>query len=102
MFRRKMVVAGAAVALGVLAPMAMAAADDYVDQSIPTVPPSVEGTILTRTPKPQVLGENQSRGASLPVTGGDIAELTFIGLAAVGTGTVLVRRSRRANAPEPA
>jgi len=55
------------------------------------------------TPPAQVLGENLSTGTSgtstpsgtLPVTGGDIAGMTIIGLGAVATGTVLVRRSRR-------
>lgn len=34
-------------------------------------------------------------GSTLPVTGGDVAELTLIGLVAVGGGTLLVRRSRK-------
>ena len=51
-----------------------------------------------------VLGNNLGRstgaapatsGSGLPVTGGDIAGMTAVGLAAVGTGAVLVRRSRR-------
>lgn len=59
-------------------------------------------------PKAQVLGETVEQPAvapaaavktapvsTLPVTGGDIAEMAFIGLGLVGVGTVLVRRSRR-------
>lgn len=56
---------------------------------------TVRGNDLTRTP--QVDADNEDRG-SLPVTGGDIAGLVAIGAAAVGTGTVMVRRSRRRTA----
>ena len=51
--------------------------------------------------QPAVLGETvtapqeQARGGELPVTGGDVAGLTAAGLAMVGAGAVLVRRSRR-------
>ena len=34
-------------------------------------------------------------GKALPVTGGDVVGLTVIGLAALGGGTLLVRRSRK-------
>lgn len=37
----------------------------------------------------------EAPSGSLPVTGGDVVGLTLIGLFAVGTGAVLVRRSRR-------
>jgi hypothetical protein len=56
----------------------------------------VQGVVVPRD-TPQVLpaqavqGENQT----LPVTGGDIAELAGMGLILVGSGTVLVRRGRR-------
>jgi uncharacterized surface anchored protein len=36
---------------------------------------------------------------TLPFTGGDVAELTLIGIGLVGVGAVLVRRSRRTAAP---
>jgi hypothetical protein len=98
MMTRKMLAAGALVALGVFAPVLSASADDYVNHSTPS---SVEGTVVTRgsvrnDPKPTVLAATRTRGlAGLPVTGGDIAELTVIGLASLATGTVLVRRSHR-------
>lgn len=64
-------------------------------------PPEVQGESISRDlpqvpgEKAQVLGENLSRGGgSLPVTGGDIAGLAVLGLGAVVTGSVLVRRSR--------
>ena len=33
-------------------------------------------------------------GGSLPITGADVAQLTVIGLGAIGVGTVMARRSR--------
>ena len=41
-------------------------------------------------------------GGSLPITGGDVLGLTLIGAAAVATGAVLVRRSRREHAADAA
>jgi LPXTG-motif cell wall-anchored protein len=64
-----------------------AAADDYVG----TPPPTVLGETLQ---KPVVAAATQTRSAGLPVTGGDIAGLTFVGIGAIGLGTVLVRRRR--------
>lgn len=52
---------------------------------------TVRGNDLTRTPQVDA----DTEGGSLPVTGGDIAGLVAIGVASVGAGTVLVRRSRR-------
>ena len=51
--------------------------------------------------QPAVLGETvtapqeANRGATLPVTGGDVVGLSAVGLAMVGVGIPLVRRSRR-------
>jgi hypothetical protein len=64
-------------------------ADDYVGTNT-----TVKGNEVERNPK--VLGSEVSRG--LAVTGGDLAEIAVIGLGAIGAGTVLVRRSRRATA----
>jgi hypothetical protein len=75
------------VALGLFAgPVAAAHADDYVGS---------DTTVKAKTHDPVVLGTNVSRSSGLAVTGGDIAELAVIGAAAVGAGTILVRRSRR-------
>jgi hypothetical protein len=38
--------------------------------------------------------EEEPASGSLPLTGGDIAGMVVLGGAAIGTGTVLVRRSR--------
>lgn len=87
---RKMFLAGAiaAAGLGVSAPAF--AQTDYVS------PPGDEvlGTDLSRT-TPAATAPTDAAGGSLPVTGGDIVGLTVIGAAAMGTGIVLVRRSRR-------
>src|SRR4051794_37383888 len=48
--------------------------------------------------QPAVLGETVTppdAARDLPVTGGDVVGLTAAGLAMVGAGAVLVRRSRR-------
>src|SRR3954468_10199984 len=88
----KRTVAGAGVALVLLVGGATAAAAvDYP----PPAPPKVA---------PQVLGEQFSRGPAvasqvgsqnLPVTGGDIAAMAGVGVAAIAAGSVLVRRGRR-------
>lgn len=40
-------------------------------------------------------GHNSHNSGGLPVTGGDVVGLTVMGLAGVGIGTLLVRRSHR-------
>ena len=51
--------------------------------------------------QPAVLGESvtapqeEARSSTLPITGGDVAGLTAVGLAMVGVGIPLVRRGRR-------
>ena len=56
----------------------------------------VQGQVLPRQ-TPQVLPVQavKAENRTLPVTGGDIAELAGMGLLLVGSGTVLVRRGRR-------
>lgn len=56
----------------------------------------VQGEVVPRQ-TPQVLPVQavQAQNQTLPVTGGDIAELAGMGLLLVGSGTVLVRRGRR-------
>lgn len=82
-----MLVAGAALACVTAGPAF--AQTSYVGGNT-----EVRGNNETRpAPRADVAGAGESRG--LPITGGDVAGLTAIGLAAVGTGSVLVRRSRR-------
>jgi hypothetical protein len=55
-------------------------------------PTKVKPFDISRNP-PAVLPADTSR--SLPFTGADVIELSLIGVGAVTTGAVLVRRSRR-------
>ena len=82
---RKLLVAGAALVCVTAGPAV--AQTSYVGGNT-----EVKGNNETRA-QTDVAGADESRG--LPITGGDVAGLTAIGLAAVGTGSVLVRRSRR-------
>jgi len=91
---RKMVMAGA-IAVAVVGLPATAMADDYVGGNQGG---QVLGTQLSRSAAPAPVAAapaSTTRGAGLPVTGGDIAGLTAVGLASIGAGTVLVRRSRK-------
>lgn len=100
--RRWSAAAVCAFALGAGAAPALAA-KDYVGGPPPNVPPD---TVPPDTVAPEVLGTVEGRTASvtvaasatepIPITGGDIAGLTAVGLASLATGTVLVRRGRRA------
>jgi len=80
-------VAALAAAAALSAPVA-AVADDYVG----TTPPTVLGEQIQRS-APVDPGRHT---VGLPVTGGDIAELTLVGVGAIGLGTILVRRRRSA------
>jgi LPXTG-motif cell wall-anchored protein len=91
---RKLLMAGA-IAVAVVGMPAVALADDYVGGNDGG---RVLGEQLSRSaPAAPVAAApaTTTRGAGLPVTGGDVAGLTAAGLAAIGAGTVLVRRSRR-------
>jgi LPXTG-motif cell wall-anchored protein len=83
---RNMLVAGALLTGFTAAPVL--AQTSYVGGNT-----EVKGGTQERPAPTDVEGANESRG--LPITGGDVAGLTAIGLASVGAGTVLVRRSRR-------
>lgn len=89
-------------------PASAAPADDgsdlYVQRRPPTVPndPGDPARVASNADT-RVLGRTVSRSAGagggaapMPITGGDIAGLTAMGLGAIGVGTVLVRRGRRA------
>ena len=69
-------------------------------------PAFADNTDYSGAAAPAVLGEVAQRpvtqvaptaatNQALPITGGDIAEMAVVGFAMLGTGTVLVRRSRR-------
>src|SRR4051812_4137703 len=63
-------------------------AETVVQGEVVTQPPVVEAETV-------VAPDEVARGATLPITGGDVAGLTAGGLAMLGTGAVLVRRTRR-------
>ena len=63
-----------------------------------TPPAQVEGVAVQRDVPQQApvsVEAEQTQGSSLPVTGGDIAGMAGVGFVLLGTGTVLVRRTRR-------
>lgn len=86
-----MVRGGVIAAILLVAPAAHAA-PDYVGGT----PPVVLGEELVRpAADPLVLGQEVDSDR-IPITGGDIAGLTALGLGLTGTGLLLVRRARRA------
>ncbi|MDQ1445415.1 MAG: hypothetical protein QOI20_1879 [Acidimicrobiaceae bacterium] len=91
MKRRLKAVLGGLLFVGALAVPAAAHAEDYVGNG-----PQVIGNQFSRGDAPPAVAP-ATQGRGLPITGSDVAGLTAIGLAAVGTGTVLVRRSRRSH-----
>lgn len=93
-FRR--IVIGAAVVAGTFTPAAALAqtTDPYSRDT-----PAVLGEQFETRPAVASTGA-QVKAGSLAVTGGDIVGLTIIGAGAIGVGTLLVRRTRRA--PQPA
>lgn len=88
---RKFLIAGSIVAAALGSSAPVLAQTDYVS------PPGdqVLGTELSRTPTVASTNAAAPSSGSLPVTGGDVLGLAAIGAAAVGTGAVMVRRSRR-------
>lgn len=95
--------AGTVFLIGMLGTASAAlAGPEYVGRTPPTVPNDPGAA--------KVLGQAETRGTAtggtatggtgatdpIPITGGDVAGLTAIGIAAVATGAVLLRRGRRA------
>ena len=98
MTKMRAVAAGAVALVASVVPLQAASA---ITDPYPMPPPDqVAGEEVTRTvrePQERVLAAQVTRGQELPVTGGDLLGLTALGLGAVGTGFVLVRRGRRAD-----
>lgn len=72
--------------------------DLYVRRRPPTVPTDPGDPRVASDRETRVLGTTLSRAAGsqpMPITGGDVAGLAFIGVGSIGIGTVLVRRGRR-------
>ena len=93
--RRSTMLAAAPVLLALALPAGAAAAAQTSQDYPGGTPPQVLGETLSRDVPTEVLGQTVSReDEGLPLTGGDVLGLTAIGLGAIATGTVLVRRSR--------
>ena len=82
------VVGPSIVALAVLVPAGVAAADPQYPSGNP---PAVRADTGSRVKAATVT----KTASTLPFTGGDVAGLAVIGAGAVLAGTVIVRRSRR-------
>jgi LPXTG-motif cell wall-anchored protein len=104
MTRMKVLAGAGALAVALAVPLGgvAAAQDDTVTVAVTEdIDVSyVGGLSETRTVTPaEVRGETVTappvRAQQLPVTGGDVLGLVMIGGAAIGTGAILVRRSRR-------
>jgi hypothetical protein len=92
------VVAAGTVALGALLPaaaMAQEGGDEYpTPSSTPEVPSTVPETAVPGGITTS-LDTGGGGGGALPVTGGQIAGLTLIGLGITGAGVVMARLGRR-------
>jgi hypothetical protein len=85
--------AAGAVVVGVMLPAAALAQQDPVyptPSSAPTVTEPAREAAPTTSARPPVVSEEK-----LPVTGGQIAGLTLIGLGVTGAGVAMVRIGRR-------
>jgi hypothetical protein len=91
--------AAGTVAAGVSLPavaMAQQGGDEYpTPSSTPEVPSTVPETAVPGGTSTSVERGADGGGGSLPVTGGQIAGLTLIGLGITGAGVVMVRLGRR-------
>jgi hypothetical protein len=90
--RGRRLLAAAAVAAGVMVPTALAAQEYPTPDDPPSVATDPSDPADPAVSDPSATG---SGGSTLPVTGGQIAGLTLIGLGAAGAGVVLVRMGRR-------
>ncbi|HEU4480985.1 MAG TPA: LPXTG cell wall anchor domain-containing protein [Actinomycetota bacterium] len=77
----------AVMAVTILAGGASAQEEDPYSEETPTVQPTLIIGGETETTEP----------GSLPLTGADLTLFAATGLAAVGTGTLIVRRARRSD-----
>lgn len=75
---------------------AAAAQSDYVGTRPATVTRDPVPPADPETPETKVLGRVVTRSAPIPITGGDVVGLAMAGMGAIGTGTLLLRRGRRA------
>jgi hypothetical protein len=93
------VVRGAVVVGVVWAIFAVVSPAHGVPDYVGGTPPVVAGEELTRPAADPVVLAQETDADRIPITGGDIAGMTVLGLGLVGTGVLLRRRARR---PAPA
>ena len=87
--------AAATVAAGVMLPVVAVAPEGGDEYPTPSSTPTVPSTASPATAGGASTTTVSSGGGSLPVTGGQIAGLTLIGLGITGAGVVMVRLGRR-------
>lgn len=91
-----LVAAGALVGTFFGGAATVGAQDDYVRTRPATVTRDPVRPAAPAEPDTKVLGRVVTRSAPIPITGGDVAGLVAVGMGAIGTGTLLLRRGRRA------
>lgn len=87
----------AAVVGGVMAPAAALAQDYPTPSSTPTVGEGGVGGAQATRPA----SSGGSGGSTLPLTGGEIAALSLVGIGVTGAGAVLVAVGRRRTQTQP-
>ena len=88
--------AAGTITAGVMLPAVAMAQEGGDEYPTPSTTPNVPSTVPdTAVPAGSSTGETVGGGGSLPVTGGQIAGLTLIGLGITGAGVVMVRLGRR-------
>jgi hypothetical protein len=93
---RWMVAVAAALFVLAVPTVASAATATQATGCYPDCPPAnvLPETLVKPTQPAAVAGTQASQGSSLPFTGGDVAGLAAIGVAAIGVGYVMHRRGR--------
>lgn len=107
--RGRLVLAGMAASVGLVFVPGLTSAADAATCGYPAVScsqpqltsnsssaPGASSTGAEATVSPS--SETSAPSGSLPFTGADVAELSALGVAALGAGTLLVRRGRRSPA----
>ena len=91
----RVTVAAAAVAAAFAAPTAASAQSLYTGTPVPRAG-AVDSSAPAGPARFAVSGVRTQSSSGLALTGSDVAGLGLVGLGAIATGTVLVRRGRRA------
>jgi len=95
--RTRLAVAGGALALAVGLPTAASAQTLYTGTPAPNAGSADLSVAGSSAPGVVASGIHTQGSNGLALTGIDVAELGLLGLGAIATGSVLVRRGRRAH-----